>query len=232
MTGTQRSHDSLISTVEITEEYPSALPDYARVPIAFEVREVFDVMAAAHGTEGPHLRLRTLATPYVKDYDADPAHGPLQWVVRFDLRRWGFFKASLNGNRVGAAAIVHDSPDIDMLERQSDLALLWDLRVAPDARREGVGALLFQAAERWASMRGARRLKVETQNINVPACRFYASQGCTLGATDHTAYPDLPDEVQLLWYKELATPLCLQTTHRCAQNPDPGAAGAGDSPAQ
>jgi len=97
-----------------------------------------------------------------------------------------------------------------MLERQSDLALLWDLRVAPDARRQGVGALLFQAAERWASMRGARRLKVETQNINVPACRFYASQGCTLGATDHTAYPDLPGEVQLLWHKELATPRCLQ----------------------
>ncbi len=39
--------------------------------------------------------------------------------------------------------------------------------------------------------------------INVPACRFYAKQGCVLGAIDRYAYPDHPDEVQLLWYKEI-----------------------------
>jgi hypothetical protein len=44
---------------------------------------------------------------------------------------------------------------------------------------------------------------VETQNINVPACRFYARQGCVLGAIHPDAYPDLPDEVQLLWWLEL-----------------------------
>jgi len=42
-------------------------------------------------------------------------------------------------------------------------------------------------------------LKVESQNINVPACRFYDAQGCELRAVQHGAYPDLPDEVQLLW---------------------------------
>jgi hypothetical protein len=66
-----------------------------------------------------------------------------------------------------------------------------------------VGTVLFQAAERWAASRGARWLKVETQNINVPACRFYARQGCVLGGLHRFAYSSLPDEVQLLWYKEL-----------------------------
>ena len=45
---------------------------------------------------------------------------------------------------------------------------------------------------------------VETQNVNVRACRFYARQGFALGAVNRDAYPDLPDEVLLLWYKEQA----------------------------
>jgi GNAT superfamily N-acetyltransferase len=90
-----------------------------------------------------------------------------------------------------------------MLEGRDDIALLWDIRVAPTARRRGVGAALFRAAEAWARARGAAWLKVETQNVNAPACRFYVRQGCTLGAVHRFAYPALPDEVQLLWYKRL-----------------------------
>jgi GNAT superfamily N-acetyltransferase len=90
-----------------------------------------------------------------------------------------------------------------MLEGRRDLAVLWDLRVAPEARGQGVGAALFQAAEAWAAARGCRQMKVETQNVNVPACRFYASQGCVLGAIHRFAYPELPHEVQLLWYRDL-----------------------------
>ena len=46
-------------------------------------------------------------------------------------------------------------------------------------------------------------LKVETQHVNVAACRFYGRRGCTLGAVHRDAYPSLPDEIQLLWYKPL-----------------------------
>ncbi len=51
--------------------------------------------------------------------------------------------------------------------------------------------------------RGCHTLKVETQNINVPACRFYQRMGCTLGTVNRFAYPDLPDEIQLIWFKNL-----------------------------
>ena len=91
-----------------------------------------------------------------------------------------------------------------MLEGRKDLAVLWDIRVVPERRGCGVGAALFARAERWAAERGARRLKIETQNVNVAACRFYASRGCHLGAIHRFAYRDLPDETQLLWYKDLA----------------------------
>jgi hypothetical protein len=40
----------------------------------------------------------------------------------------------------------------------------------------------------------------------VPACRFYQKMGCTLGAIDRFAYPGLPAEVRLLWWKALASP--------------------------
>jgi len=46
-------------------------------------------------------------------------------------------------------------------------------------------------------------MKVETQNINVPACSFYRRMGCTLGSIDRFAYAELPDEAQLIWLKEL-----------------------------
>ena len=46
-------------------------------------------------------------------------------------------------------------------------------------------------------------LIAETQNINVPACRFYAAQGCELRGIHVGAYPEHPEEVQLLWYMDL-----------------------------
>jgi GNAT superfamily N-acetyltransferase len=91
-----------------------------------------------------------------------------------------------------------------MLEGRSDVAVLWDIRVVPSMRRHGVGSALFQAVEAWASAGGCRQLKVETQNINMAACWFYARQGCELRAVRRGAYPEFPEEIQLLWYKDLA----------------------------
>jgi ribosomal protein S18 acetylase RimI-like enzyme len=90
-----------------------------------------------------------------------------------------------------------------MLEGRDDLAVLWDIRVSPEYRRHGIGAMLFGAAEAWARSRQCRELKVETQNINVPACKFYWRMGCKLEKVTHRAYPNLPDENQLLWYKRI-----------------------------
>ena len=90
-----------------------------------------------------------------------------------------------------------------MLESRDDLAVIWDLRVAPEMRRVGVGRELLIAAERWAEERGCRQLKVETQNINVPACRLYANQGFIVDSIDECAYPELPGEIQIIWSKDL-----------------------------
>jgi GNAT superfamily N-acetyltransferase len=188
-------------SVEIREDSPTALADYASVPIAFEVRERLAVVAPEAGLRGLHLVAEPVPAPYVKDYDAVPGEGPAAWARRFDLARWGVLSAWAGAERVGGAVVAWGSPGVAMLEGRADLAVVWDLRVAPGWRGRGVGAALFRAAEAWARARGAAWLKVETQNVNVPACRFYARQGCVLGAVHRFAYPTLPDEVQLLWYK-------------------------------
>lgn len=189
--------------VRIREESPAVLAEYASVPIAFEVRERLAVVAPDAGLRGLHLVAEPVHTPYVKDYDAAPGNGPAAWATRFDLARWGILSAWAGAERVGGAAVAWNSPGVEMLEGRADLAVLWDLRVAPAWRGHGVGSALFRAVEAWGLARGAAWLKVETQNVNVLACRFYARQGCVLGAVHRFAYPALPDEVQLLWYKRV-----------------------------
>lgn len=187
--------------VEVREEPAASLPELARIPISFEVRSVFDVAGPCDG--GFVLTERPLAAPWVKDYDEIEGEGPTRWAHRFDVSRWGFLSAWRDGRRVGAAVVAFGTPGVEMLEGRRELAVLWDLRVLPEARGRGVGAALFRAAEAWARARGCTELKIETQNVNVPACRFYARQGCVLRAVDRAAYPALPGEIQLLWYRDL-----------------------------
>lgn len=192
----------MTARIEITSDSAAALDAYARIPIAFEIRSVLDVEVRDAGLGGLALTERAVEVPYVKDYDALDG-GPVAWPRRFDVSTWGFLAARADGALVGAAAVVAGTDEIHMLEGRDDLAVLWDIRVLPEARGQGVGAALFRAAEAWAATRGCRWLKVETQTVNVPACRFYRRMGCELGGLHRFAYPDLPDEVQLLWYKPL-----------------------------
>jgi ribosomal protein S18 acetylase RimI-like enzyme len=189
--------------IEIAVEGADSLREYASISIAFRLVEVLDPDLAANADDLLPFRSSVLAVPLVKDYDAYPGNHPLDWPARFDVRDWGVLAARSGDRRVGGAVIIAHSPDVEMLEGRDDLALLWDIRVAPPARRRRVGTALLAAGELLARTRGARVLKVETQNTNVPACRFYASHGFALGAVHRGVYPELPREIQFLWYKAL-----------------------------
>jgi len=184
----------------VRRESAAQLAEYATVPSAFEVREVLEAVALDGGLGGIQLVLRQLGAPYRKDYDAEPSHRPERWCERFDVRHWLFLGAWRGSERIGGAVVAWRTPE---LTTRTDTALLWDLRVAPAAQRQGVGTRLLAAAEAWARGQGARWLQIETQNVNVPACRFYAARGCTLGAVNRFAYPSLPEESELLWIKDL-----------------------------
>lgn len=190
-------------TVDIREESIGHLDQLAAISTAFLVERVLNVSLVEGGLGGIVLSEVLVEEPWMKDYDSIKGEGPSRWGERFDVTNWGLIAAHDSGGRVGAAVVAFDTAGVNMLEGRLDLAVLWDIRVRPEARSAGTGARLFSAAEAWARDRGCRTLKVETQNINVPACRFYRRMGCTLGAIDRFAYADLQDEVQLIWFKQL-----------------------------
>jgi GNAT superfamily N-acetyltransferase len=189
--------------IDIVQESFTAVADYASIPMAFRVDRVLDVETRADDGGTFILSERSIESPYVKDYDVIEGEDPLSWVHRFDLSNWALFAAREQGRRVGGAAAVFNTAGLAILEGRLDLAAVWDIRVLPDARCRGVGYSLFRAAEEWARLQGCRQLKVETQNINVPACKFYERQGCVLRAIHRRAYPETPEEIQFLWYKDL-----------------------------
>lgn len=189
--------------LNVVEEPLTELVEHARVPIAFRVERVLDVDIRERGLGGFTLSEREVELPYVKDNDAINGEGPLRWSDRFNIAQWGLIAAHRDGLRVGGAVIAFDTPNVFMLEARRDLAALWDLRVHPDLRGEGIGSRLLRASERWAAARGCTELKIETQNNNVAACRFYEKHGYVLRSIDRFAYPELPDEVQLIWRRSL-----------------------------
>lgn len=191
-----------MSKIEVEEQGLSVMPQYATIPIAFEVASVLDIEQERNGQLA--LKERHLDQPYIKNYDTIDGEGPCHWPRHFDISNWGVFTAHLDDQQVGGAVVAFKTPELMILDQRDDIAVLWDIGVSPEARGQGVGSELFRAAEGWAKGHGCRYLKVETQNINVAACRFYAAQGCELTAANRHAYPELPDEIQLLWTKVLS----------------------------
>ena len=188
--------------IQIRVELPGTIAAYGTVPIAFRVESQLRVVAQEGGLGGLLLVEETVR-PYIKDYDSVTG-GPAHWPNRWNLSGWGILAAYENGRRVGGAAVAHNEPSLMLPETAGETAVLWDLRVDTEHRGRGVGRQLFDKALSWARERNCRRVEIETQNINVAACKFYARQGCELIAINRNAYPQLSHETQLRWQKSLS----------------------------
>lgn len=188
--------------IEILEENSNILLEYEKISIAFEVKTYFRLDISENGLGGIKL-IEVRAKPYIKDYDENLEEKPSYWATKFNISNWGILSAFVDKERVGGAAIAWKTPELSMLEGREDLACLWDLRVSPKVRHKKIGHQLFSRAIAWAKARNCRQLKVETQNINVPACRFYVKQGCVLGSINRFAYPEAMNEIQLIWHRSL-----------------------------
>ncbi len=90
--------------------------------------------------------------------------------------------------------------------QREDLAVLWDICVRPEHRRRGIGFRLFRPALYWAWATRCGQMDLETDSGNVAACRFYAGQGCELGAIHRFGYigvSDVARYARLLRYIDL-----------------------------
>lgn len=195
-------------SIVVIREPLSALQEHGRISTAFRVDHRFVPGPEGSGLES--LVLEPVEPPYVKDYDRDAGHGPEGWPERSGATDWGVFGAFEDSIRIGGALVGANGPDTDWPGGCENGAVLWDLRVAPAHRGRGVGSALFRSVLEWAHERQLASLIVETQNVNVPACRFYERQGCRLVQFDREAYPDHPDEARLIWTRDLR---CSLPTH-------------------
>lgn len=182
--------------LRIVQETPQNIGAYGAIPMALTVHRIYRVHVL-----GNRFRLaeERVETPWLKDYEEREEDRPINLAKRYDLSRWGIFAAYIAERRVGGA-MVAPSPDAWFTTKGAALA---DIRVDSAARRMGVGAGLIQACIEWARERALSELVIETQNINVGACRLYESQGAVLAEAHPGAYPEHPEEIRLIWKIDL-----------------------------
>lgn len=194
-------------TIRIEQIGPDKYSLYDSIPSRFMVESVYRIEEIDRGLGGFRLVEYAIDTPYSKDYNADEGDTTRAWAKEFNLRDWGIFLAFDDDQPVGGAAVAINSVvyPLDRFQRD-DMVVLWDIRIHPDARKKGIGRKLFRHAAEWAKSQGFGQLGLETQNVNVPACKFYARMGCTLGAIHRFGYagcPPVAHEAMLLWYCDI-----------------------------
>lgn len=178
----------------------SCLAEYGQIPMTLTVAEILRVQRESAGLAGlRHSFTPVSVEPYVVDFDR--GRSVKRWTEQFDTSRWGVFMAFGDGVPVGGAVVAARTPELRLLDGRDDLALLWDLRVREGWRQQGIGRELLGLAKGWARQQGYVLLKIECQNTNVPACRFYERQGAELEVVNRHAYGT--QEVMLLWYLSL-----------------------------
>jgi GNAT superfamily N-acetyltransferase len=195
-------------SLDIGEEAltPAALAEHAAIPVAFVAGQILEVRLLDDGLGGMSLTQTAVTGPYVKDYDALQDAGPQRRPGRSDVSNWALIGARRDGVRVGGAVIASQAPGLHMPGGRDDVVVLRDLRVSPRNRGAGTGSALFRASGDRARARGCRRLTIQTQNVNVPACPIYHKMGCTPGAIDRFAYPGQPAQARLSWWTASASP--------------------------
>lgn len=82
--------------------------------------------------------------------------------------------------------------------------LIEDISVSEDYRTKGIGRKLINAAIQWAKAGGMPGLMLETQDVNLTACKFYQRCGFLLGGVDTRLYGNLAtkNEQALFWYMQ------------------------------
>jgi ribosomal protein S18 acetylase RimI-like enzyme len=153
---------------------------------SFEVRSKL-ILHAENGRIGYTI---VDVPPYTKQYDRE----------EFDLESY-----IRNPDKVIFLANVEGEP-----AGQVRLRTIWNgyayidlIVVEPDYRNTGVGQALMERAVQWAKDKCFPGIMLETQDINVPACKFYESCGFVLRGFDthlYKAQDPATEEIALYWY--------------------------------
>lgn len=189
--------------IEFKQVDTSHLEQYNKIPMKVQVKSHY-VLEKIDGGMGGILLQEVPENEYVKDLGSSAELSKINDL--FDVSNWAFFMAFDGEKAVAGGTVASKTQGLKMLDGRNDLAVLWDIRVEDDYKRQGIGETIFKMAINWARKAGLKQLKIECQNNNVPAIRFYQKQGAVLCSIDEFAYyndRDYGNEVQLIWYLDL-----------------------------
>jgi ribosomal protein S18 acetylase RimI-like enzyme len=178
---------------------------YDLIPMRVHVSSYYKIDKINRGLGGFNL-VETTIEPYLKDFCTGEDETVIRWERQWDISNWAFFMAFDGEKPIGAATIVSRTKGMNMLSNRDDLAVLWDIRVDDAYKQQKVGQTLFDMAANWCRSQGFVQMKIESQNNNVPACKFYHKQGATLSVIDEYAYynePEYRHETQFIWLLNL-----------------------------
>ena len=127
--------------------------------------------------------------PYEKILDVDPE----DYTTFINNPQKVIFFADVDGKPAG---------QIKLVPWWNKFAYVEEIAVDTDFRGKGVGHALMTRAIEWAKGQNFPGLTLETQDNNVPACKFYEKCGFVLGGFDLYAFKNLDNasEIALYWY--------------------------------
>ena len=127
--------------------------------------------------------------PYKKILTVDPE----DYTTFIDNPQKVIFFADVDGKPVG---------QIKLVPWWNKFAYVEELIVDTEFRGKGVGHALMTRAIEWAKEQDFPGLTLETQDNNIPACKFYEKCGFVLTGFDLYAYKnfDNASEIALYWY--------------------------------
>lgn len=176
---------------------------YDKVSMNVDVRSEYIVKRMDHGLGGLVLE-EIPVEPYCRDLSEYTRAA--EYEKDFDITNWRYYMAFDGDIPVGAMTVAGKTEGMNMLSGREDACVLWDIRVDDACKRNGIGKKLLHMGISGARHDGYHQMIIECQNNNVPACRFYQSQGAVLARIDMYAYyldPEAKNEVQLIWYLDL-----------------------------
>jgi ribosomal protein S18 acetylase RimI-like enzyme len=124
------------------------------------------------------VQLGVHSQPYVRGSD----FFSLEAIPRYEaMLPGGFCFGALDGEALVGFLIAR-------VEDWNQTLWVWELHVAADHRRQGIGRCLMQTTIEKAAQAGLRVVALETQNTNGDAVQFYRSQGFRLESMDISFY--------------------------------------------
>ena len=123
-------------------------------------------------------QLADLFDQYRQFYECRPdLSAAKNWIAEnFERERSTIFTANDGYQLIGFTQLYPALCSVDLV----DYFVLYDLFVAPSARRQGIARALMNAASEWAKAQGAARLDLETARDNYPGQALYRDLGYEL----------------------------------------------------